>query len=509
MKKVHIFLTVAVMIATMGCGGGRKAGADGVMTLTTSAETVSIELMGSGKITVDWGDGSELETVELVYDDEGVFWLTRGFLGTSPRTITITGKNITGLNCSYQQLTELDVSQNIALTEINCEGNRLTALDVSRNSALTYLSCSDNQLTALDVSQNAVLKYMFCNNNQITALNAGKNSALINLACSGNRLTTLDVSQNILLEFLYCHINQLTALDVGKNTSLQELYCGDNQFTTEALNGLFGTLHNNDIPKAIDISNNPGSSDCDPSIAEAKGWTVDGFTGVMPFKITPFASGAMILGVENAVVEFTTYDVKREYLIEEDGLNHNAPLELKLPKITGNYNGINVINDFFANKEQDLYDYLVSSGAWELFITYSLETVIGRLISISGNLSGHAGGVGWHSIDGYVFDLNTGKQLTLSDIFNVEEARMLNFIYDYVSHQITESIRNNLDDWDGYIFNDAYSGNGYEAIRRFNHSNDFYLSEKALIIIYQKYELKSGAEGVQIFEIPYDLFVNN
>jgi Leucine-rich repeat (LRR) protein len=37
-----------------------------------------------------------------------------------------------------------------------------TNLDVSNNTALTYLYCSRNQLTNLDVSKNTALKYLEC-----------------------------------------------------------------------------------------------------------------------------------------------------------------------------------------------------------------------------------------------------------------------------------------------------------------------------------------------------------
>ena len=39
-----------------------------------------------------------------------------------------------------------------ALTELNCNYNQLTDLDISNNTALTYLNCRNNQLTTLDVS---------------------------------------------------------------------------------------------------------------------------------------------------------------------------------------------------------------------------------------------------------------------------------------------------------------------------------------------------------------------
>ena len=56
-----------------------------------------------------------------------------------------------------------------------------------------------------------------------------------------------------------------------------------------------------------------------------------------------------------------------------------------------------------------------------------------------------------------------------------------------------------------YWFDDVYSGIGYETIRQFN-PEDFYLSEKSLVVFYPKYTFSAGAAGLSlnIFEIPYD-----
>jgi len=55
------------------------------------------------------------------------------------------------LNCRYNQLTSLDVSNNTALTYLKCDDNQLTSLNISNNTALTHLECDGNQLTSLDV----------------------------------------------------------------------------------------------------------------------------------------------------------------------------------------------------------------------------------------------------------------------------------------------------------------------------------------------------------------------
>ena len=151
------------------------------MTMTTEASYVLLELAGTGTATIDWGDGtSTTHTLSLTAWTEYYHTL---LYGSSPHTITITGNNITGIDCFRIELTALDVSKNTALTELYCEGNSLTTLDVSKNTALTDLCCGFNLLTTLDVS---------------------KNTALTELCCEGNLLTTLDVSKNTALTELYC-----------------------------------------------------------------------------------------------------------------------------------------------------------------------------------------------------------------------------------------------------------------------------------------------------------------
>jgi len=66
-------------------------------------------------------------------------------------------------------------------------------------------------------------------------------------------------------------------LDVSKNTRLTYLNCSSNKLSAGALNALFEMLLT--VSKGIDVNlyikNNPGTEDCDISIAKNKGWTID------------------------------------------------------------------------------------------------------------------------------------------------------------------------------------------------------------------------------------------
>jgi Leucine-rich repeat (LRR) protein len=112
--------------------------------------------------------------------------------------------------------TEIQVSEATAFTgTIYCQSMGISNLTgIEAFTALTWLECSYNQLTSLDVSQNTALTWLLCYNNQ---------------------LTSLDVSQNTALTSLWCYYNQLSSLDVSQNTALTYLDCNGNKFDCEAL----------------------------------------------------------------------------------------------------------------------------------------------------------------------------------------------------------------------------------------------------------------------------------
>ena len=139
---------------------------------------------------------------------------------------------LTELYCDTNQLSKLNVSGCSALTKLDCYINNLSELDVSSCSALTTLNCHMNDLSALDVSNNLALTKLDCEHNDLSALDVSQNKALEGLYCDSNQLRELDVSQNSALEYLYCRSNQLRELDVNSNPALKVLYCDSNQLTS-------------------------------------------------------------------------------------------------------------------------------------------------------------------------------------------------------------------------------------------------------------------------------------
>lgn len=63
-------------------------------------------------------------------------------------------ENLTILDCSNNQLTNLDVRQMLGLQKFHCQKNKLVDLDLSRNIQLNEIDCSDNELKELNFSSN-------------------------------------------------------------------------------------------------------------------------------------------------------------------------------------------------------------------------------------------------------------------------------------------------------------------------------------------------------------------
>lgn len=78
--------------------------------------------------------------------------------------------NLEELDCSYNRIVSLNMSQNPALKILRCYANRLTNLYVAENPQLTHLWCYANQLAYLDLSKCPDLTYVVCTENPLRAI---------------------------------------------------------------------------------------------------------------------------------------------------------------------------------------------------------------------------------------------------------------------------------------------------------------------------------------------------
>lgn len=139
----------------------------------------------------------------------------------------------------FDNIKEIDLSNNKALTYLNCGDNQLTSLDISNNIELIELDCSDNQLKELDIRNNSLLESVNCEYNLLNTIYSSPNDALTGLDCSNNQLTILLLNNYKKLGHIDCDSNKLTELDFSNNSLLTSIHCSDNKI------------------KQLDFSNNP------------------------------------------------------------------------------------------------------------------------------------------------------------------------------------------------------------------------------------------------------------
>lgn len=134
-----------------------------------------IDANGDGKITIE-----EAETVTAL-DVSGAAEIPETTKTTTKATkstdLTLTTledikhfENITTLDCSNNELTEVDLSTNTLLIDLNCSNNSIAAISISSHTAMENFDCSHNELTELDLGSNASLATVDCSNNKITDL---------------------------------------------------------------------------------------------------------------------------------------------------------------------------------------------------------------------------------------------------------------------------------------------------------------------------------------------------
>ncbi len=136
-------------------------------------------------------------------------------------SLTIDNANISDLT-GIEDFTSLEV--------LDVASNNLTSIDVSNNLQLLELDAAVNNLTALDVSVNTLMTLLNVTNNELTAIDLSNNTALTVLTLGTNQLTELDLTNNTVLQIVSIKDNLLSAVDLrnGNNTGIFAFNAEDN-----------------------------------------------------------------------------------------------------------------------------------------------------------------------------------------------------------------------------------------------------------------------------------------
>ena len=154
--------------------GNSKAGMMGVRVLLTTTSTSDIEINATN-----------------FPDEKFRNWIVDNISGANDYLLTAAEiAKISSMDCRNNGITSLQgIEFFVGLTSLYCPSNQLTSLDVSQNIALTSLSCDRNQLTSLNVSKNTALTRLSCGYNQLTSLDLSKNTSISSCSLSSQSLS--------------------------------------------------------------------------------------------------------------------------------------------------------------------------------------------------------------------------------------------------------------------------------------------------------------------------------
>ena len=158
--------------------------------------------------------------------------------------ICVSNFNLTGLtsleylSCMSNGLSFLDVSALVSLKSLNCSNNNISNLTISGLNSLETMHCENNLLmTSFNISSLPSLNNLYVSATNIGSLDLTSFTSLAIADCGNANLNTLLVSNLPNLYYLGCGENLLENLNLGSMPALEILNIGGNLFTTIDLSG--------------------------------------------------------------------------------------------------------------------------------------------------------------------------------------------------------------------------------------------------------------------------------
>lgn len=242
----------------------------------------------------------------------------------------INNVNLIMVFCFNNQIQNINVSNSPQLIVLNAYSNQIGSLNINNNTNLRYLNCSGNQITSLDTSNNTSLQYLLCQTNQITSLSLLNNSSLKALTCSGNQLTTLDITTNSDLEYFDASFNQLTELNLSNNSNLKSLRCYSNNLNKLNIKNGNNTNINNNL---YNIGGNPNLTCVQ---VDNVSYSNTNWTAKDPQTSYSTNCNACIVNIPD-----TNF---KSYLVNNGAINTNGDSEIQCNEATNYFGAINCPN---------------------------------------------------------------------------------------------------------------------------------------------------------------------
>lgn len=147
-------------------------------SLPVSSE-IRLEINAQGKVTV--------EGLRHLRDEE-VQGITFSYYVLLSQSVILKG-TILGLDCSHQEVTQLDLSRALSLKTLFAYKNKLTEIDLARSTALDFVDLSYNELVDLAIPSLPKLQRLSLYSNKLSKLSIGSCPQLNYLDIHSNELS--------------------------------------------------------------------------------------------------------------------------------------------------------------------------------------------------------------------------------------------------------------------------------------------------------------------------------
>lgn len=186
----------------------------------------------------------EQALIDLGIDTDGLNGWIQDTDAQNVTSLDVSGKTISDLSgieafsglvtldCSYNELSFLELSGNVTLEAVMANNNQLISIGLSNLSNLQGVHVQQNQLQNIDLSDCPNLFSLYCWENELQNLDVSENTEIIMLSCGENQLTgTLNISGLYNLKFFSCRFNQLDTIQLYVHPHLSSFNCKSNNIT--------------------------------------------------------------------------------------------------------------------------------------------------------------------------------------------------------------------------------------------------------------------------------------
>lgn len=129
--------------------------------------------------------------------------------------------DIKNLNVERNSISSLaGIESFSSLEKLIVSYNNLSNINISNNLKLKHLDLFDNKISSIDVSKNTELEILVLNSNPLSSLSVVNNTKLKELSIFGTNVSSLNLLNNSLLTDLDIGSTQISSINLKNNTSL-------------------------------------------------------------------------------------------------------------------------------------------------------------------------------------------------------------------------------------------------------------------------------------------------